>query len=117
QGFSWGKAGVSYEDYDEAAFECTARGVTAATGLRTGDVNVAGASADPANDDLIFVINRTLMLAETQARDAHLQRQQAVDACLTEFGFRRYGLNTEQLGVLDGLARGSEARRRYLHAL
>ncbi|HVY86728.1 MAG TPA: hypothetical protein VG943_16465 [Caulobacterales bacterium] len=108
--YSWGKAGVSFEDYREAVFQCTSAGVLSPTEARPQfDVDTAG-SIDQ-------MIQSAAQVEAAQQRDQMRQRHQIIDNCLVAFGFRRFGLTDRQLARLDTLPRGSEERQHYLYAL
>ncbi|MBU1347025.1 MAG: hypothetical protein KKA16_08755 [Alphaproteobacteria bacterium] len=113
--FSWGKADVTLEAYTQTAFDCAARAVVSDTDGRQMDAfdilpGTDGAAA-------IVTANQAVEYAEAQAQSAYRQRQVMVEACLAENGYRKFGLTEGQLSELDGLLRGTQARRVYLHEI
>ena len=102
--FSWGKANVSYEEYDDAAATCSIAGV------------FARADWMPV-DHLVNTVEDVHTLVDQQARAELKLRQRVIDQCLLESGFTRFGLTAEQIARLETLERGAPERRRYLHRI
>lgn len=131
--FSWGKAGVRLEEYWLDAAECTARGAQANRDLpvallNTGDSRQPIGMARPGSvpydisgDSSIIAlndqINRSRLNSRQQARADQNARQDVVNACLTERGYRPFQLTAEQAERLSTLRDGSVQRRRFLHRL
>lgn len=125
---SWGKAGVPLETYWLDAAECTARGAQASSNIpvathkldsQRGPIgeqnrNIAADESIIALNDIIFRARQNQMMQE-RADDA--ARQEVINACLTERGYRQFRLTAEQQARLAELDHGSVARRRYLHSL
>jgi hypothetical protein len=119
RGFSWGKAGVTFAQYDETAFACTAHGM-----LQPGDTATRAmvqnftptATADAAINE-VYSLSDVVDLQEAQKRADQRDRQAIVNACLAANGYRRFGLTDAQLEVLNTLPRGAPERRQYLHSL
>ncbi|MES1197258.1 MAG: hypothetical protein ABUL55_01410 [Pseudomonadota bacterium] len=109
--YSWGRAGINFEDYRGVVFECTSRGVLSPTEAKPlFDVAGVGATEDQ-------ILQRAGQLETAQRSEDMRQRHAIIDQCLAESGFRRFGLTDEQLARLDALPRGSEERQHYLYSL
>ncbi len=109
---SWGKAGVSFDRYRADAFDCSYTGLSVAVSQHSLE-SESPATADDLDDYLMRVRLKT-------QRDWHaemIERQAAVDHCLTARGYRRFRLTTAQQAHLDDLATGTSERRQYLFSL
>ncbi len=116
--YSWGKADVSYDDYDKTAYDCTLEGVRAQVQSHAPETiatptgpNVGHGMADD------YTVSGVLSDKDARDRDVYQQRQVVVDNCLLGQGYRKFGLTDEQLGKLQYLAPGSTERRHYLWSL
>lgn len=127
--YSWGKPGVSFDQYRLDAARCTAdgyfrdiSGTDAAKAFVRGsreldDATQSGFSGDPY--DYANQLERIKMSVQPD-RQMHaiaLLQQKTVDACLVAHGYRRFHLSEEQRHALGKLAVGSAGRRAYLHRL
>lgn len=122
---SWGKPGVSFNQYRNDAVACAKIGYFRDVsqdepakrfirGFETADLllNLPGAGA---GDDWGNSIRRTQ--PDRQKRDLHAIQVGDVERCLTDKGYRRVTLTRSEERALARYPRGSEARHRYLHAL
>ena len=110
--YSWGKAGVNFKDYTHVLFECGSRAAMADTHVNAPDFSFAGL-ADP----LDAAVNRVEQARVAVQIEDDRQRHAILDGCLTQFGYRRFGLTDAQLARLDTLPHGSVERREYLFSL
>ena len=136
---TWGKAGVSFEQYRDDAVSCGrtahyadvsdtdhARAfVQASRRLEAADDNGMGApGATPAED-----MHRMAQLAarseqiragirpEKRMRELLAALVSVVERCLEERGYSRFRLTVEQQQALNRLRKGSPERHHFLHAL
>jgi hypothetical protein len=143
---SWGKAGVSFDDYRSDATAClrVAAGtdltgtepanalVLASRRMAAGQTNdytpsIGGASATSSPvmggfDPIMEAANR--MQRERMAarpdlriRQAHDIMQRRLDHCLAGRGYRRFRLTDEQRHQLRSFPEDAAARQTYLHSL
>lgn len=128
---SWGKAGVTLADYRMDATRCQQlvlamdlSGTSPARALVTASrrIETAWPGGGPPPGDALGAAY-AVSQAVQQARPAHRWRQvrnlmqTAMDACLTELGYRRFRLTEEQRDRLRHLRYGGDERRAYLHGL
>ena len=134
---SWGKAGVTFEQYRTDAIACAERGYyldiaqtndakAFVRGSRelddaTQSAAAAAPNADPV-DDAVRRVNeyeRIRRGVEPDRRMDHLKAvlQSAVDACLRGRGYAKFTLTTEQRRRLGKMPIGSLQRRTYLYQM
>lgn len=120
---SWGKAGVSYDQYRLDAFECSSEGynfdiskteaaqafVTASRRLETE----IGAGVDPYSYQTIVNNARPDM----HLRDIKHVQLSVVQQCLVKRGYTKFRLNDQQRDGLKKLKVGSDDRHMYLYKL
>ncbi len=118
---SWGKSGVSLEQYAADSAECA--GAAANMDLSgTGPAQaLASMYVTPSGH---WAYRRFDIYASYRlpAPEVHLNRlatimRRELERCLTERGYVRFKLTDEQYEVLDALEPGSDERRAYLHSL
>ena len=126
---SWGKAGVSLEDYAIDGGLCAyqammldvsdtreARRLVAATRRLE---HIEASWGLPGSHNSLLDHRRTVEAVRPERifeRIAELQ-QQTLDHCLVERGYRQFRLTDEQQRQLRRLAQGSPERRSFLHSL
>jgi len=116
---SWGKAGVSFEQYRTDSSDCAH--FAANTDLEGTDparaLVLASRLIDNQNgfDDIQGALRTAA--PEIQWRRAATIMQGKLDTCLTERGYVKFELTDEQDDRLDQLEPGSLERRSYLHSL
>nr|WP_166180690.1 hypothetical protein [Altererythrobacter segetis] len=116
---SWGKAGVSLEEYWIDASEC---GHTAAATDLSGTAPAEAlvlASRMITNQNGYDDVERALRLAppDVQWNRAGTIMRHELERCLTDRGYTRFRLTKGQAHQLKTLAVGSLERRKYLHKL
>ena len=136
---TWGKAGVSFEDYRSDALSCgrsayyadvseTDHAKAFVIGTRrlqaADDHGMGPAGASPEED-----MSRTVQLAarseqirasvrpERRMRELQAALVSIVERCLEERGYSRFRLTTEQQAALRHFDKGSLERHRFLHRL
>jgi len=135
---SWGKAGVTLVQYWTDSSECALVGSTATPDANGSTVDLSGSGSDrtnpggaanasarpthqPSGIEATTDLNNTLMAAHynemQRDRSATRARQQAVETCLRERGYRPFRLTSEQGARLAELPEGSNERRAYLYQL
>jgi hypothetical protein len=129
---SWGKLGISFEQYRQDSADC-ARAVyyldvsgteaaqvfkRATSHLENNETNLQNATPDA---QLSTAISSEQIVQGTQpekrfqeVRDYQLK---AMEICLTDRGYKRFALTSEQADHLNRLKKKSEARREYLYRL
>ncbi len=116
---SWGKGGVSLEQYWADSRECAQR--AAATDLEGTDparaLVIASRMIDTQNG--FNDIQGALRIAapEIQWQRAASIMQDNLDACLVERGYVKFRLTDEQYRTLKMYEAGTPDRRQYLHSL
>ncbi len=131
---SWGKAGVSLDQYRSDAVTCATRAYYQDVAQTDGAKRLAAASrqidtlasqvsgggsypyyADPA----VTAIARTVDAARPDKayREVGALQQATLDTCLSQLGYIRFRLTEEQRQQLGRLHNGSDQRRAYLHSL
>jgi hypothetical protein len=122
---SWGKAGVSFADYETDARECSNRAFDVRVVMKPYGPAASGWAVLPAQV-LTRLTPGTVMVYTTDYVDGYVhaawvdtvnQLQDAVDSCLTEKGYSRFRLTSDQRDRLDRLPKGSTERAHYLHSL
>jgi hypothetical protein len=132
---SWGRANVSFADYNRDAQQCAARtfGVTPNMSPQTAhDLDMIG------NGSLMAMIGTAGVTPEIALSPTHVhfysttyvetykhamrvdvteQLQAILDKCLAERGYRRFKLTDAQMDRLHGLAQGSAEREHFLYSL
>ncbi len=122
---SWGKPGVSFEQYRADSVECAKIGYFRDVsqdepakrfirGFETADngLNQAGSpNIDIWTDSILRV------RPDRQKRLLHGIQVNDVERCLGRKGYRKFGLTAGEAKMLAAYPRGSEARHRYLHTL
>ena len=124
---SWGKAGVSLEDYRTDAVECASMAYYSdVSGSPQAQAFIRGTrqfeSIDGLPMDMYEMARRYGQIEqsvrpERQMHQLQLGMQQVVDICLEQRGYSRFALTDEQRKKLGKLKKGSDERRRYMHAL
>jgi hypothetical protein len=138
---SWGKAGVSFDEYRADGFACAVeainldiadtraaqRLVAASSALNAIDnsrrsVPVSGApinatSSNVADFGADYGRVRDIYQPDRQFDAIESLQQQTLDACLIQRGYRQFRLTDDQKRRLRRLDRGSNERRAYLHSL
>lgn len=116
---SWGKAGVSLEDYWVDASQCGHQ--AAATDLTNSDpakaLVYASRIIDNASSPEDVIAAQQLVAPSVQWDRAATILQHAVEKCLTGRGYVKFRLTDGQFRHLRKLAVGSLERREYLHSL
>lgn len=134
---SWGKPGVSFDDYRRDSIECGRRGAaTSMKGRREFDAVMLGLSRQdtdidigrslppsPAQEDPAqklardYALNGAKSRPEPKVKALQSFLEENVEACLSEKGYVRFSLTPRQAADLGRLKKGSEGRFRFLHAL
>jgi hypothetical protein len=136
---TWGKAGVSFEQYRDDAVTCGrtahyadvsntehARAFAEATRRleAADDHGMGGAGATP-DEDMYRMAQlgarseqiRSSIRPEKRLRELKAALVSIVERCLVERGYSRFRLTGEQEQALRRLKKGSPERHRFLHAL
>lgn len=120
---SWGKPGVTFDQYRADSVECAKIGYFRdvsqdepakrfITGFTAADNNLnSGGNAS----DWINSILRTQ--PDRQKRRLHAIQLGDVERCLADKGYSRFRLSRSEMKTLASYPRGSEARHRYLYTL
>lgn len=140
-GISWGKAGISLQQYRKDAIECgrsaagtdlagtdPAKALVVGSRLIDHDPNASpGAVIDPmagpsASADVVASAGSSpsvmrMIAPERQVTKAGDILERALEHCLEARGYRKFKLNSEQRHRLAKLPLGSDARHLYLHSL
>ncbi|MBN8807828.1 MAG: hypothetical protein J0I47_06285 [Sphingomonas sp.] len=134
---SWGRAGVSLEQYRRDAIECGRQGyyldiaqtddakAFVRASRQLDDASQSVSTALPGDNPVDSAVNQANRLERIRAsiqpdrRIAHLQTvmQSAVDQCLVSRGYARFQLTEDQSRRLAKLPQGSPERRSFLYAL
>lgn len=123
---SWGKPGVTFDQYRADSVECAKIGYFRDVsqdepakrfirGLETADRLMNFPSPADGGDDWMLSVRRTQ--PDRQKRLLQTIQVGDVEQCLTGKGYRKFTLTTDEQKALSQYPRGSEARHRYLHAL
>ena len=132
---SWGRANVSFADYNRDAQQCAAKtfGVTLHMSPETArDLDMVG------NGSLMAMLGTAGVTPEIALSPTHVhlysttyvetykhamrvditgQLQAILDGCLIQRGYQRFKLTDAQMDQLHGLTPGSAERERYLYSL
>jgi hypothetical protein len=136
---TWGKAGVSFEEYRDDAVTCGrtahyadvsdtehARAFAEATRrLEAADDSGVGAPGATPDEDMYRMAQlgarseqiRSSIRPEKRLRELQAALVSIVERCLEERGYSRFRLTVEQQQALNRLDKGSPERHRFLHAL
>ena len=134
---SWGKPGISLDQYRADAAACTAQGYFKdVSGTKAAQAFIRGSrelddatqsnfqpapGEDPTEAALIYAGHMQAIVhgvnPEKQMADIAALQQRVVDTCLVARGYRRFRLSEAQRHDLAKLAIGSTARRQYLFRL
>ena len=136
---TWGKAGVSFEEYRDDAVTCGrtahyadvsqtehARAFAEATRrLEAADDHSMGLAGATATDDAYRMAEigarseriRSSVRPEKRLRELKAALVSIVERCLEERGYSRFRLTVEQQQALNRLQKGSPERHAYLHRL
>ena len=124
---SWGKAGVSLEDYRNDAVECASMAYYSdVSGSPQARAFIRGTkqfeSIDGLPMDMYEMARRYGQIEqsvrpERQMHQLQIGMQQVVDICLERRGYSRFALTEAQRKKLGKLKKGSAERHRYMHAL
>jgi hypothetical protein len=136
---TWGKAGVSFEQYRDDAVTCGrtahyadvsqtehARAFADATRrLEAADDHGMGTAGATADQDMYRVAQiaarseqiRSSIRPEKRMRELQADLVSIVERCLEDRGYSRFRLTSEQQDALRRLKKGSPERHRFLHAL
>jgi hypothetical protein len=140
-GISWGKPGVTLAQYRADAIRCgmnaaatdlagtdPAKALVIGSRLIGNDPNASpGAVVDPtaapaASADVVASAGSTPSVVQMIAPDRQIAKagdiiERALERCLTDHGYRKFRLTSEQRHKLSKLPLGSDARHAYLHSL
>lgn len=134
---SWGRAGVSFDQYRRDAVECGRQGYyldisktddakAFVRGSRelddaTQSASTAAPGADPVDTAVVQAnqYERIRLSVQPERRMDHLKTvlQSTVDQCLTQRGYSRFRLTDAQRHRLGKLPIGSAQRQAYLYGL
>ena len=134
--FAWGKAGVSYDQYREEAYQCAMAGLETDIAdtepverLRSATRQMealegrqgAGNSADPVAAGVRYAQDveavRNAARAEQQVEAVKKILFSAMQQCMIQRGYTRFALTEEQRGEIAKFEDGSQERRAFLHKL
>lgn len=134
---SWGKPGVSFDDYRNDAAACGTRGATTSMkdrpefgavmlGLERQDTDMdidrslpPSLTQEDRGQKLArdYALNGAKSRAEPRVKALQAFLEDKVAACLSDRGYARFSLTPVQAAELSRYKKGSPARFRYLHAL
>ncbi len=131
---SWGKVGVSIEQYRQDAAECGRAGYyldvshtdaarvfkQASAQLDANENAMHSLAADPLNAAQVAGQSQHIVEAtrpEQRFAEVRKLQQDAMTRCLKERGYRQFRLTKAQQAQLRGLKLGSVERRSYLYRL
>lgn len=134
---SWGKPGVSFDDYRSDSIACGKQGATTSMkGRREFDGVVLGLDRQDMDMDIDrslppsltqedqtqklardYALNAAKSRAEPRIKALQTFLEEKVAACLSDKGYVRFSLTPAQAAGLGQYKKGSEARFRFLHAL
>jgi hypothetical protein len=130
---TWGKAGVSFEEYRADSIACATEAVNLDISNTTAAQRLVAASRQLQTIEDTrprpLTMDEAISFAADQGNTMNHYRpdrqfeaiediqQQALDACLTLRGYRQFRLTDVQRQELRRLDRGTEERRAYLHSL
>lgn len=117
--WSWGKAGVSLEQYRADSFACTRQAVY--HDISKSDpakaFQLATRLADDETDPLAYARAGQMVGVERQMAKVKALQYATLEQCLSGLGYRPFRLTTAQRARLEELKAGSDERRAYLHSL
>jgi hypothetical protein len=136
---TWGKAGVSFEEYRDDAVTCGRTAhyadvsdteqarlfVQASRRLEAADDSGVGNPGASPEEDLYRMAQlgarseqiRSSIRPEKRMEELQNALVSIVERCLEERGYSRFRLTAEQQQALNRLDKGSPERHRFLHAL
>ena len=136
---TWGKAGVSFEQYRDDAVTCGRTAhyadvsetdhakafVNASRRLEAADDHGMGFAGASAAEDMYRTTQlaarseqiRSSIRPEKRMRELKAALVSIVERCLEDRGYSRFRLTSEQQEALGRLKKGSPERHRFLHAL
>ena len=129
---SWGKAGVSFDQYRADAVECGRSGYyldvsntdaakELATASRQLDAINRGVGVDPTDEAILYANQQQRIIhsvnPDKQFKDVKELLQATVDQCLKGRGYSKFQLTPVQQQALRRLKIGSEERHIYLYRL
>ena len=124
---SWGRTGISFEQYRADALECGNRAYGAEVEVPQYNAAVAGwgvASLPSSvwiglNPGRVYVYSSELADSYRNFVRWHTidQLQAVVDSCLVEKGYQRFRLTSAQMRTLRRLERNSPERHQFLYSL
>ena len=103
---SWGKTGISYDQYQYDAHYCAATGVLLALKAPAWALNRGG------TDSLTDAVEQRWQNPQLTAFG-----ESNLEHCLTVHGYSKFRLTPDQTAHLQALAHGSIERHRYLYSL
>ena len=109
---SWGKAGVSYDQYRNDAAQCSFAGLNVVVAQHSAESEAPALATD--SGDFLMRVHRNDLRRWHQEM---LERQAMVDRCLKELGYRQFRLTADQRTHLDTLPPGTQQRHEYLYNL
>jgi hypothetical protein len=123
---SWGKSGVTFDQYRADSVECAKIGYFRDVsqdepakrfirGFETADRLMNFPSPADGGDDWMLSVRRTQ--PDRQKRLLHGIQVGDVERCLGSKGYQKFSLTAGEAKMLAAYPRGSEARHRYLHTL
>lgn len=131
---SWGKAGVSFEQYRTDAVQCALKAssyditkapvgkklIAFSKGRENARLHARLQAPTEWGGDGPYFAKRSPWIEHFQD-SAYLETRDLqydlLGQCLHARGYRQFRLTAQQIKTLDGLQRGSDARRAYLHHL
>lgn len=133
--FSWGKPGVTQQNFERSALECTrpvatadvsadpsAKAYVAGFEVLDRENNMPPMPVPQSDDPNLVRADRQVRLKRMYSPERKVdalqnELQSRVDACLKANGYVRFALSDDQRRALTRLKRGSDERRRYLYTL
>lgn len=117
--WSWGKAGVSLDQYRADGIACARQAV--AHDISGSDpakaFQLATRLTDDETDPLAFARAGQMIGVDRQLAKVEDLQYALLERCLTALGYRPFRLTDAQRERLEELKAGSDARRAYLHSL
>ncbi|MCW3845703.1 hypothetical protein OF829_00515 [Sphingomonas sp. LB-2] len=131
--YSWGKLGISFDQYRRDAVECGRRGAyrdvsntdaarvfKRATSQLQSNESIIGADTSPDVMLSTHIISARIVEGtrpEKRIGEVRVYMEEAMNACLAERGYTRFRLTREQRRRLGHLRYGTPARHQYLFSL
>ena len=125
-GLSWGKAGVSFEQYRSDSVECAREGyyldvsgTEAAQVFRRASRMIDTNEAGGVNLDTAITTGHIVAGTQPEERMGEVRKllQGTVDGCLIDRGYTPFELTKPQRAQLSRLKKGSPQRHAYLYKL